>query len=78
MRPTPAKTIALLGPLVGDVIQYHASQGAINQIMGGDIAALFLVAPQSSTSPPPGSGRLPSAVKDRSVRTWLSIGLIER
>jgi hypothetical protein len=42
-----AAAVALLGPLVGDVIQYHASQGAINQIMGGDIAALFLVAPVS-------------------------------
>ena len=42
-----AAAIALLGPLVGDVIRYHASQGAINQIMGGDIAALFLVAPVS-------------------------------
>lgn len=38
---------ALLGPLVGDLIRYHASQGAINQVMGGDVAALFLVAPVS-------------------------------
>jgi hypothetical protein len=42
-----AAATALLGPLVGDVIRYHASQGAINQIMGGDVAALFLVAPVS-------------------------------
>lgn len=39
-----AAATALLGPLVGDIIRYHASQGAINQIMGGDIAALFMVA----------------------------------
>lgn len=42
-----AAVTALLGPLVGGVIEYHASQGAVNQIMGGDIVALFLVAPVS-------------------------------
>jgi hypothetical protein len=34
-----------LGPLGGDVIRYHASEGAINQIVGGDVAGLALVAP---------------------------------
>lgn len=38
---------ALLGPLWFAVIDYHASDGAVNQIMGGDFAALFLVAPVS-------------------------------
>ena len=38
---------ALIGPLVGEIVRFHASQGAINQIMGGDVAALFLVAPVS-------------------------------
>jgi len=40
-----AASIALLGPLVGDVIRYHASEGAVNQVVGGDVAGLFLVAP---------------------------------
>lgn len=40
-------TSALLGPLMFGVIQYHASSGAINQVTGGDAAALFLVAPVS-------------------------------
>ncbi len=39
--------MALLGPLVGNVIRYHASEGAINQIIGGDVAGLFLMAPVS-------------------------------
>ena len=39
--------VSLLGPLVGGVIEYHASDGAINQIIGGDVAALVLVAPVS-------------------------------
>lgn len=38
---------ALLGPLVAEIVRFHASPGAINQIKGGDIAALFLVAPVS-------------------------------
>jgi hypothetical protein len=42
-----AALVALLGPLVGDVIRYHASAGAVNQIMGGDVAGLVLVAPVS-------------------------------
>jgi hypothetical protein len=42
-----AALVALLGPLVGDVIRYHASEGAVNQIIGGDVAGLFLVAPVS-------------------------------
>lgn len=36
---------AVLGPLVLDVIRYHASDGAVTQISGGDVAALLLVAP---------------------------------
>jgi hypothetical protein len=39
--------VALLGPLVGDVIVYHVSAGAANQIAGGDFAGLVLVAPLS-------------------------------
>lgn len=42
-----AALVALLGPLVGDVIRYHASEGAVNQIIGGDVAGLVLVAPLS-------------------------------
>ncbi|HEY4606147.1 MAG TPA: hypothetical protein VIH55_00750, partial [Acidimicrobiia bacterium] len=38
---------ALLGPLLLGVIEYHASPGAIDQITGADVAALFLVAPLS-------------------------------
>jgi hypothetical protein len=37
--------VALLGPLGGGVIRYHASAGAVNQILGGDVAGLLLVAP---------------------------------
>lgn len=44
---TGAALVVLLGPLVGDVIRYHASEGAINQIVGGDVAGLVLVAPLS-------------------------------
>jgi hypothetical protein len=36
---------ALLGPLVFGIVEYHASPGAINQVRGGDAAALLLVAP---------------------------------
>lgn len=39
--------VATLGPLIAGVIQYHASEGAVNQIIGGDVAALVLVAPVS-------------------------------
>jgi hypothetical protein len=39
--------VALLGPLVGDVIVYHVSSGAANQVAGGDFAGLVLVAPLS-------------------------------
>lgn len=42
-----AALVALLGPLAGDVIRYHASEGAVNQIVGGDVAGLVLVAPLS-------------------------------
>lgn len=42
-----AAVIALLGPLATGVIRYHASPGALNQLAGGDAAALLLVAPTS-------------------------------
>lgn len=42
-----AALVALLGPLAGDIIRYHASEGAVNQIIGGDAAGLLLVAPVS-------------------------------
>lgn len=42
-----AAAIALLGPLGFGIIEYHASSGAVDQIRGGDIAALGLVAPVS-------------------------------
>lgn len=42
-----AAAVSLLGPLGFDVIRYHASSGAVNQIMGGDVAGLVLVAPVS-------------------------------
>ncbi len=42
-----AATVSVLGPLVLGVIGYHASEGAINQVAGGDVAGLFLVAPVS-------------------------------
>ncbi len=42
-----AAAVALLGPLVGDVIHYHVSDGAAGQVVGGDAAALVLVAPVS-------------------------------
>lgn len=42
-----AALVAVLGPLVTDTIRYHASEGAVNQIIGGDIAGLLLVAPVS-------------------------------
>ncbi|PKQ18071.1 MAG: hypothetical protein CVT68_05260 [Actinobacteria bacterium HGW-Actinobacteria-8] len=39
--------VAILGPLLTDVIGYHVSDGAANQIAGGDFAGLVLVAPVS-------------------------------
>ena len=42
-----AALVAILGPLVGGLIDYHASDGAVNQIIGGDVAGLVLVAPLS-------------------------------
>ena len=38
---------SLLGPAWFAVIDYHASDGALRQVVGGDFAALFLVAPVS-------------------------------
>lgn len=43
-----AALVAVLGPLVAGVIDYHASEGAVTQIMGGDVAGLVLVAPVST------------------------------
>ncbi|MFZ0014421.1 MAG: hypothetical protein WAL25_09945 [Acidimicrobiia bacterium] len=42
-----AAMVAVLGPLVTELIEYHASEGAVNQIIGGDVAGLLLVAPVS-------------------------------
>ncbi|MGB7861567.1 MAG: hypothetical protein WBM90_13810 [Acidimicrobiia bacterium] len=42
-----AAIVALLGPLIAEIIAYHASDGAVNQIVGGDVAGLILVAPLS-------------------------------
>lgn len=42
-----AAAVAILGPLVLDVISYHVSDEAANQIVGGDVAGLVLVAPLS-------------------------------
>ncbi len=39
--------VAVLGPLVAGVIEYHVSAGATNQIRGGDIAVLVLAVPAS-------------------------------
>lgn len=44
---TGAVSVGVLGPLGPEVIRYHASSGAINQVAGGDIAGLLLVAPVS-------------------------------
>jgi hypothetical protein len=38
-------SVALLGPLVAGVIRYRTSATTLNQIIGGDVAALALVAP---------------------------------
>lgn len=40
-----AALVAVLGPLVTGIIRYHASPGAIDQVAGGDAAALVMVAP---------------------------------
>jgi hypothetical protein len=42
-----AALVAVLGPLVTGVIEYHVSETAVNQIVGGDVAGLVLVAPVS-------------------------------
>lgn len=42
-----AALVAILGPLVTGSIGYHVSEGAANQVLGGDIAGLLLVAPMS-------------------------------
>jgi len=42
-----AAAVAVLGPLVTSMIEYHVSDGAANQIVGGDVAGLVLVAPLS-------------------------------
>jgi hypothetical protein len=39
-----AAAVSLLGPLSADLIHYHASEGAVNQILGGDVSGLVLVA----------------------------------
>jgi hypothetical protein len=38
-------TSALIGPLVLDQMQYRTSVTTLNQLMGGDAASLFVVAP---------------------------------
>ena len=38
---------ALLGPLTGGPIRYHVSVDALNQVIGGDLVAVVLVAPVS-------------------------------
>ncbi len=40
-----AATVSLLGPLGTGVLEYHVSSGARDQVRGGDLAALVLVAP---------------------------------
>ena len=42
-----AAAVSLLGPLVAGIIEYHVSDGALDQVAGGDAAALLLVAPTS-------------------------------
>ncbi|MDO8120735.1 hypothetical protein Q6346_05330 [Isoptericola sp. b490] len=39
--------VAVLGPLVTGVIRYHASESAVAQVAGGDLAGLLLAAPVS-------------------------------
>jgi hypothetical protein len=38
-------TAALLGPLFVGAIDYHVTDDVLNQVMGGDAVALFLIAP---------------------------------
>lgn len=40
-----AASVAVLGPLMTGLIDYHVSEGALNQIVGGDVAGLLVVAP---------------------------------
>lgn len=42
-----ALTVSLLGPLGFDAIVYHVSAGAADQLRGGDVAGLLVVAPLS-------------------------------
>ena len=39
--------IAILGPLILDLIHYHLSDDVLGQVVGGDAVALFLIAPVS-------------------------------
>ncbi|GAA4964246.1 nitroreductase/quinone reductase family protein [Actinoplanes utahensis] len=42
---TAVATVAVLGPLVSGVLRYRTSSTSLNQIIGGDAAALAVVAP---------------------------------
>lgn len=42
-----AAAVAVLGPLVTGTIEYHVSDGAANQIVGGDVSGLALMVPLS-------------------------------
>ncbi|MEU8655375.1 nitroreductase/quinone reductase family protein [Actinoplanes philippinensis] len=42
---TAVATVAMLGPLVSGVLRYRTSPTSLNQIIGGDAAALAVVAP---------------------------------
>jgi hypothetical protein len=41
-------SVAVLGPLVFDVIEFHLVDDVLNQVMGGDAVALVLVAPTAA------------------------------
>ncbi len=45
-----AAVVAGLGPLVIGAIEYHTSEGVVDQVAGGDVAVLLLVAPASITA----------------------------
>lgn len=45
-----AMTVALLGPLGLDWLRYHVSQGATDQVRGGDLAGLLMVGPVALTA----------------------------
>ncbi len=45
-----ATAVPLLGPLVLGVLDYHVSGGASDQVRGGDVAGLLLVAPVAATA----------------------------